>query len=303
MRLAVTGRAGQVARALAERAGAAGAVVVPVGRPELDLLDPASVLPALAAAAPDAVVSAAAFTQVDRAEDEPELAYRVNAEGAGAVAAAAAALGVPVIHLSTDYVFDGTKETPWTEEDPTGPLSVYGASKLSGERAVASATADHAILRIAWVHAPFGSNFVRTMLRLAEGGSGVRVVADQVGAPTSALAIADGVLAVAGNLLASPGGAALRGVFHMPAGGKASWADVAEAVFAGSAVRGGPSVPVTRIATAEFPTRARRPAHSLLSGSKLAAAHGVRLPDWREQLDAVLDRLVGPRAGTTGGGR
>jgi len=296
MRIAVTGQSGQVVTALVERGAARGVTVVPIGRPALDLAEPAGIAAALAAARPDVVVSAAAHTAVDRAESEPDLAMAINGTGAGAVAEAAAALGVPVIHLSTDYVFDGSKATAWVESDPVAPLGVYGASKLAGERAVLAATAKSVVLRLAWVYAPFGANFVRTMLRLAETRDTLRVVGDQIGAPTSALDIADGILIVAANLMARPDDAALHGVFHMGAGGPdASWADFAEAIFAGLAARGGKTVAVERIATADYPTPARRPAQSRLESSRLAAVHGVALPDWRGSLEVVLDRLVGPR--------
>ena len=294
MRLVVTGHGGQVTSALVERGRAAGVDIATIGRPEFDLGRPETVRPALAAARPDVIVSAAAHTAVDRAESEPDLAFAINAVGAGAVAEAAADLGVPVIHLSTDYVFDGSKPTPWSEDDPTGPLGVYGASKLAGERAVLAAGGRAVVLRVAWVHSPFGANFVKTMLRLAATMDRVRVVADQIGAPTSAFDLADGLLAVAGNLLARPGEADLGGVFHMGAGGPdASWADVAEAIFAGSAARGGPSATVERITTAEYPTPARRPARSRLGSERLARIHGIVLPDWRVSLGLVLDRSIG----------
>lgn len=292
MRIAVTGREGQVVQSLLERGPVAGVTVVAVGRPDLDLADPDSVFAALKAAAPDLVVSAAAYTAVDKAESEPALAHAVNGAGAGAVAAAAAAFKVPVVHLSTDYVFDGAKPTPYGEDDPTGPLGVYGASKLAGEAAVAAHAADHVILRTAWVYSPFGANFVKTMLRIGEGRPVVRVVADQVGRPTSALDIADAVIAVGRTLAARPDEPALRGVFHLAAAGEASWADFAEAVFAGAKARGRTVPAVERITTADYPTPARRPANSRLDGSRLAARHGVTLPDWRASLDTVLDRLL-----------
>lgn len=298
LRIAVTGCTGQVATALAERGPLVGVEIVAVGRPDFDLAHPQNARDVFAAAKPHVIVSAAAHTAVDKAESEPDLAFALNATGAGAVARAAAELGLPVIHLSTDYVFDGSKPTPWLETDPTGPLGVYGATKLAGEEAVLAASTNAAILRISWVHAPFGANFVRTMLRLAETRERLGVVSDQIGAPTSALDIADGILAVARNLRDSPTDPSLRGLFHMPASGPdASWADFAEAIFAGSAARGGKTPIVDRIGTADFPTPARRPAHSRLSGDKLAATHGVTLPDWRASLEIVLDRLIGPRLG------
>ncbi|GGK55309.1 dTDP-4-dehydrorhamnose reductase [Salinarimonas ramus] len=291
MRIVVTGTKGQVARALAETAPARGHEVVLLGRPALDLEDPAGTARAIAGARPVLVVSAAAFTGVDAAESAADVAFRVNGAGAGAVAAAAAALDVPLIHLSTDYVFSGEGDRPWREDDPIGPRSVYGASKAVGEAAVREAGANHAILRTAWVYAPFGHNFVRTMLRLAATREEIRVVADQIGAPTAAHDIAAGVITVAETLVRDPT-AEKRGTFHMTAAGEASWADVAEAVFAESAARGGPSARVVRITTAEYPTPARRPAYSRLDCTKLASVHGVALRDWHESVGAVVARLL-----------
>ena len=190
MRIVVTGREGQVARSLSEIGPGRGHEIVPLGRPTLDLLDPATIGPAIRAARPDAVINAGAYTAVDRAETEPEIAEAVNGRGAGVVAEVARDLGVPILQVSTDYVFDGTKPTPYVENDPTGPLGAYGRSKLLGEHLVAEANPRHAILRTAWVYAPFGANFVRTMLRLAATRDEVGVVADQLGCPTSALDIA-----------------------------------------------------------------------------------------------------------------
>ena len=291
MRIAVTGQVGQVVTSLVERGAAAGHTVIAIGRPALDLADPAMVARALEAAAPDVIVSAAAYTAVDKAESESELAHTVNGRGAGAVAEAAKALGVPLIHISTDYVFDGTLGRPYVESDPTGPTGVYGASKLTGEQAVLAAHGDNsAILRVAWVYSPFGANFVKTMLRLAGDRDELGVVADQVGNPTSALEIADGILQVATNLV-SDSNQALRGVFHMTASGEASWADFAEAIFAASAAQGGPAARVRRITTADYPTPATRPANSRLDCGLIAKVHGVALPDWRQSLETVISRL------------
>lgn len=291
MRIAVTGQTGQVARALKERAPA-GVTIVLLGRPGLDLEKPETIAPAIAASAADLVVNAAAFTAVDLAESQEETAQLVNGRAAGIVAQAARALGVPVIQLSTDYVFDGRLDRPYREADTVGPISAYGRSKLAGEQAVAAATPDHAILRTAWVYSPFGKNFVRTMLRLAKDRSEIGVVADQIGNPTSALDLADAILGVARNLVARPEAAELRGVFHMVAEGEAAWADVAEAIFAERAAAGHGSVAVKRIATADYPTPARRPANSRLDCSQLAQIHGIRLPDWRGSLKACVDRLI-----------
>lgn len=292
MRIAVTGRTGQVVQSLLARAEAAGVAVIPVGRPGLDLERPESVLPALAAARPDCIVNAAAYTAVDRAETEPDLALRINGEGAGAVAAAAADLGVPLIQISTDYVFDGMAPRPWRETDPTAPLSAYGRSKLAGEEAVSASAADWTILRAAWVYSPYGANFVKTMLRLAETRDEVGVVCDQLGSPTSALDLADAIIAVAKALVARPGDAALRGVFHAAGTGEASWADLAEAVFAASAALGGPSAAVRRIATRDYPTPARRPGNSRLDCRLLAERHGLRLPPWRDSVQTCVVALL-----------
>lgn len=294
MKLVVTGVTGQVALSLVERAPP-GVTVIPLGRPTLDLADPAGIAPALAGLGADLVVNAAAYTAVDKAETDRDAAFAVNATGAGAVALAARTLGLPLIHLSTDYVFDGAGPAPYVETDRPGPTGVYGASKLAGEAAVAAAHPGAVIARTAWVYSPFGSNFVKTMLRLAATRDELGVVADQIGNPTSALDIADGVLKMAANLLARPGDPDLSGLFHMTASGEASWADFAERIFAASAVAGGPAARVRRIATADYPTPARRPANSRLGCARLAAVHGVRLPDWRSAVDDVVARLLTAR--------
>ena len=292
MRIAVTGKDGQVVRSLIERGALAGHDIGPLGRPELDLADGAdAIIAAIEAAQPEVIVSAAAYTAVDKAEAEHDLAFAINETGAAAVAAGAHRLGVPLIHLSTDYVFDGVKRDPYAETDQTGPTGVYGASKLAGEHAVLAAHDNVAILRTAWVFSPFGANFVKTMLRLARERDEVAVVADQRGNPTSALDIADGIIAVAANLAAGddPG---QRGIFHMAGSGEASWAEFAEAIFEASAAAGGPSARVKPIGTADYPTPAKRPANSRLAGGKLALEHGVRLPDWRQSTANIVARLI-----------
>lgn len=292
MRVAVTGRTGQLVSCLAERGALDGHEIVALGRPDLDLADPASVLRMIGQAKPDVVVSAAAYTAVDKAEGERDRAFAINGTGAGAVAEAARALSVPLVHISTDYVFDGTLSRPYVETDPTGPNSVYGASKLAGEKAVMAAYADNsAVLRVAWVYSPFGSNFVKTMLRLAGERDQLSVVADQVGNPTSALDIADGILKVANHLVTSRD-PSLRGLFHMTAGGEASWADFAEAIMAASAARGGATASVKPISTADYPTPARRPVNSRLDCRRIADVHGVVLPAWRESVKTVVARLL-----------
>lgn len=290
MRIAVTGTGGQVARSLLERGAAHGVTVVAVGRPELDLAD--GRVEALREAAPDAIVNAAAYTAVDQAEAEPDQAMAANGTGAGAVARLAASLGVPLVHISTDYVFDGARPGAYTEDDPVGPTSAYGRSKLEGERQVAAAHPDHAILRTAWVYAADGKNFVRTMLRLAESRDEVAVVADQHGSPTYAPDLADAVIGVARNLAARPGEQALRGVFHASGTGHTTWAGFAAALFEEAARQGLPHARVRPITTAEYPTPARRPANSRLDCTRLARVHGITLPPWQGSLAACLARLA-----------
>ncbi len=293
MRLVVTGREGQVATALALAAGRHNVEVVRLGRPELDLERLETIAPALRAARPDVVVSAAAYTAVDKAQSEPERAYQINGVAPGRLAEVAAGLGAPILHLSSDYVFDGRKPSPYVEADPTGPVTVYGASKLAGEAAVASAHPRHAILRTAWVYAPHGKNFVHTMLRLAETRDEVGVVSDQLGCPTSADDIADGVLRIAAALHADRGE---PGLYHMAGGGQASWAEFAAAIFEGSQARGGPSARVKPIATADYPTPAARPANSRLDCARVEQVFGVALPPWRDGLERCLDTLLGRRS-------
>jgi len=281
-RMVVTGCEGQVVSSLIERTALDDRFeVVALGRPALDLARPETVGALLRDARPDVIVSAAAYTAVDQAETEEGVATIINGTAAGAIAAAADALGVPVIHLSTDYVFDGSKDAPYLETDPVAPIGAYGRSKLAGERAVAEATDNYAILRTAWVYSPFGKNFLKTMLRVAETRDSLNVVDDQVGNPTSALDIADAVIVVATNLQASDD-AGLRGVFHMTGTGEASWADFAEEIFALSNSKGGTTAVVSRIPSSSYPTPAKRPANSRLDCSKLAGVHGVRLPRWQD---------------------
>lgn len=291
MRITVTGQAGQVVLSMLERAPE-GVAVTALGRPALDLEQLGSIGPAITATRPDLIVNAAAFTAVDLAESEEVAAQTVNGAAAGEVARAAAGLGIPVIQISTDYVFDGSLDRPYSEDDAIGPISAYGRSKLTGEAAVAAATPNHAILRTAWIYSPFGKNFVRTMLRLADTRDEVGVVADQAGCPTSALDIADAIFAVAHNLVDRPRETALRGIFHMGAKGEAVWADVAEAIFAERERLGGSPVRVKRIATSDYPTPARRPANSRLDSSKLETIHGVGLPHWQVSLVSCVRRLL-----------
>lgn len=290
MRLVVTGREGQVARSLVERAHTHPNLdVVALGRPELDLAKPETIAPALTAARPDLVVSAAAYTAVDQAEDEPDLAFAVNGTGAGQIAAAAARIGAPVIHLSTDYVFDGSGEGAYAEDDEPAPRSVYGASKLAGEHAVAKANPRHLILRTAWVYSPFGRNFVKTMLKLAVERDEIAVVADQWGNPTSALDIADAILHSAAMLHK---GSASFGVYHLAGTGQTNWSGFARHILDTSQAFGGPYAAVRDIATSDYPIRAQRPANSRLSTEKFTSVFGWTAPDWPGATGRVVKQLL-----------
>ncbi len=281
-----------MALSLLERGPEQGAEILVVGRPQLDLAEPASILPALTAARPDIIVNAAAYTAVDLAESEEALAEKINGVGAGAVAEAAAALGVPVIQLSTDYVFPGNLDRPYREDDATAPISAYGRTKLAGEEAVRAATPSHVILRTSWVYSPFGKNFVRTMLMLGETRPVLNVVADQIGQPTAALDIADALLAISHRLTAGPHGETLFGTFHLAGTGATSWAEFAELIFAEAARHGRPQVAVMRIRSDEYKTAAKRPANSRLDTQKLAETYGIRLPPWQKSVSETVNRLV-----------
>jgi dTDP-4-dehydrorhamnose reductase len=288
MRLAVTGRDGQVATALRALAGTAGLEVATLARPDVDLARPETLEPALKAARPDVVVSAAAYTAVDQAEGDADAAFALNAEAAGVLAQAAARLGVPVLHLSTDYVFDGTKAAPYVESDTPNPRTVYGATKLEGERRVCAASGDHLVLRTAWVFAPYGKNFVRTMLRLAETRDELGVVADQQGCPSYAPDIAGALVELARARLAGRGAG---GLYHLAGAEETDWAAFAEAILKGSAARGGPSARVKPITTSDYPTPAPRPRNSRLDCGKLGETFDVALAPWPDALDRCLDAL------------
>lgn len=280
LRILVTGNEGQVVRSLLERGALLGDIeIVALGRPSLDLSAPETIEAAVSGVKPAVIVSAAAYTAVDKAETEEDLATVINGQAAGELARIAKHLNVPIIHVSTDYVFDGSKPDAYLETDAVAPLGAYGRSKLAGERAVAQATPNHVILRTAWVHSAFGKNFAKTMLKLAETRDALGVVADQYGTPTSALDIADAIIAVARNLVSSDD-PSLRGVFHFTNDGKASWADFAEEIFRQSKDLGGPHAQVNRIPTSAYPTPAARPANSQLNCDKLLAVHGVPKISW-----------------------
>jgi len=280
MTILVFGRNGQVASELRRRR----ADVRALGRAEADLMQPGAAERAIREAAPDLVINAAAHTAVDRAEEDADRARRLNGDAPGEMARAAAAAGVPLVHISTDYVFDGTGTRPWRPGDPTGPLGVYGRSKLAGEEAVAAAGGRFAVVRTSWVFSSHGQNFVKTMLRLGRERREMAVVADQIGGPTSAGAIADAVLRV-GQALRDGGGAS--GIYHFAGAPDTSWAGFAREIFA----RAGLEVTVNDIATADYPTPARRPLNSRLDCGDLAREFGIDRPDWRADLAEVLREL------------
>ena len=291
MKILVAGAQGQLARALLDQAQGRGEFdVVTLGRPQLDLRDKAAIARTIDAVRPDLVVNAAAYTAVDKAESEPEAAFAINRDGAGALAAAAAAGSCPILHVSTDYVFDGTKAEAYLETDRANPVGVYARSKLQGEVAVAAANPRHLILRTAWLYAPYGQNFLRTILRLAHERPQLRVIADQHGNPTYALHLADAILAIAARL-GDDNGEAAWGTYHAAAGGETTWAGFAAAIVAAGARLGVPQVPVIPITTADYPLPAKRPANSRLNCSKLARTFGVRLPPWQQGVVECIARL------------
>jgi len=291
----IIGRQGQVARALAEFLPSSGLDCTIIGRPEIDITAQTDIIAVIDHIRPSVVINPAAFTAVDHAEDEIDLAFAINATAAGCIASAAASFGIPIIHVSTDYVFDGTKNVPYVETDATAPCGVYGKSKLAGELAVTAANPAHVIIRTSWVCSPYGSNFVKTMLRLATETPELRVVDDQYGAPTFAADIAAATAIIAHKLITGPVDAGRFGTFHFASSEATTWCRFARSIMEQSAQRGGPSVPVTAITTHEFPTKVRRPAYSMLGTSKIFKTYGISAPDWHSSLGTCLDHLIGQR--------
>ncbi|KAB0616673.1 dTDP-4-dehydrorhamnose reductase [Castellaniella defragrans] len=290
MRLLVTGRDGQLGFEL-RRALAPLGEVAAIDRADCDLSDAAAIRAAVRRHRPDVIVNAAAYTAVDRAEQDAALAQAINGAAPGVFGEEAARLGAQVVHFSTDYVFDGAGPDPYRETDRPAPQNVYGATKLAGEAALAASGARHLIFRTSWVVGAHGGNFAKTMLRLAAERDSLSIVADQIGAPTSAALLADVTAHAirAGRDLAD-------GVYHLTAGGSTSWHAYARHVIeraraAGRPVRVAPDA-ILPIATADYPTPARRPANSRLDTQKIRAALGIHLPDWRDGVDYVLDQLL-----------
>lgn len=291
-RVIVFGGNGQVGREL-QRIAAAGHLEADFPtRAEVDIADPGAVAGALRRNGFQVVVNAAAFTDVDGAETDPEGAERTNALGAEIVAKTAAQRGLPVVHLSTDYVFDGTKGAPYVETDPVAPLGVYGRTKEAGERAMRAANRSHVIVRTAWVFSPYGRNFVKTMLRAAAQRDELRVVDDQRGTPTTASDLARAIAVISRRLVDTPAETSLYGTFHLAGGEATTWYRFANAIFAESRPRGGPWARLVPIGTADYPTPARRPADSRLDSSKIDQVYGIGPAVWCAGLCDTLDRLL-----------
>lgn len=287
MKLLVFGRTGQLAIELAALAGP-GLQITCLDRGAADLSDPGACAAVMRGADCDAAIIAAAWTAVDKAESEEAAALLVNGASPAAIAQAAAARGTPLLHVSTDYVFDGQGTEPWRASDPTGPLGAYGRTKLAGEDGVRAAGGTHAILRTSWVVSAHGANFVKTMLRLAETRDRLTVVADQIGGPTPARDIAAALVTMAGQLIADPG---KSGTYHFAGAPDVSWAGFAREIFA----RAGRNVTVEDIPTSAYPTPATRPPNSRMDCSDLQQVFGIPRPDWRAGLDTILADL-GARA-------
>jgi dTDP-4-dehydrorhamnose reductase len=294
MKIAVIGRDGQIAHCLRSLGRAAGHYVHAAGRPEIDLTSPATIGAFLDRTMPDLVVNAAAYTAVDNAESDSEQAFLVNATGAGELARLCTDYGLPLVHISTDFVFDGSRRTPYVETDVVLPLSAYGASKAAGETAVRRALDRHVILRTSWVYGAHGTNFVKTMLRLGAERSELAVVDDQRGSPTSAPDIARAILQIAPRLANSD--IDLWGSYHLSGAYETTWYGFASEIFRQAAVRGARVPRVVPIKTAAYPTPARRPSYSVLDNTKFIRTFGFALPDWRASLAECLAELIPTRA-------
>lgn len=293
-RVLVTGADGQVGRALlSEFAGSA--ELIGCNRQTLDLSSPDQIRARLLAIKPDVILNAGAYTAVDRAESEREIAMAINGQAPGVLAEEARKIGALLVHYSTDYVFDGSKNGPWVEEDRTNPLSVYGASKLAGEDAIRAVGGPYLIFRTSWVYAPEGKNFVLTMLRLGRERDSLNVVDDQIGAPTTAGELARATHAISTGVLSGKFGPETdwAATYHMTCGGSVSWCGLARSIFERApGLLAGRQPSVNPIKTSEYPTPAKRPLNSTLSNEKLQHKFGVKLADWQQALDEVLKSLA-----------
>ena len=288
-KLLIFGTSGQVARELSERAGEAGFDIRTAGRDEADFTKPDSVAQLADAARADAVINAVAYTAVDQAESDEDTAHLVNAETPGRLAEVCARRNLPLVHISTDYVFDGNKPGAYLETDPTGPATAYGRTKLAGEQAVAAAGGSHLIVRTAWVYSAHGKNFVKTMLRLGAERDELNVVADQTGCPTHAGDLAEGLLIA---VRAQLDGKARSGIYNLSGQGSTSWAGFADAIFERAARTWGRRPAVHPIPSSAYPVPAPRPKNSVLDCSRFAASFGYSCPSWADSLDRVMDELA-----------
>jgi dTDP-4-dehydrorhamnose reductase len=288
----VTGGNGQLGTELQRFAWPAGWAAVPIDIDELDLTDAAAIAAKIAERHWAAVISGGAYTAVDKAESDVVTAWAVNALAPAALAAACDRAGIPIVQVSTDYVFDGSRDGAWEIDDPVAPLGVYGASKLGGELAVRTACARHAIVRTAWVVSAHGNNFIKTMLRIGAERESLSVVDDQRGSPTAAADLAAALATIAMRLADDP--AAPTGTYHFSNAGAVSWAGFAREIFAQASARGGPSATIVPITTADYPTPATRPANSLLSHAAITRDYGIVPRAWQPALGDILDELIGP---------
>jgi len=288
-RILLFGPAGQVGWELRRTLAPLGELTC-AGRPGVDFTRPDSLRAAIAAANPTIIVNAAAHTAVDKAETETALAAAVNTDAPALMAAEAKKLGALLVHFSTDYVFDGSKTTPYLETDPTGPLGAYGRTKLAGEQAVVASGCAHLIFRLCWVYGARGANFMLTMQRLAREREKLRVVADQVGCPTSSRLIAETTALALARVASPEQSGALSGIYHLCASGQTSWHGFASAIIAAMPEAERKCREIEPIPTSGYPTPARRPAYSVMSCAKLESAFGLRLPDWKHGLDLVLEK-------------
>jgi dTDP-4-dehydrorhamnose reductase len=288
----ITGGSGQLGHALGALAQARGLAFTSVSRPEFDFERPETLAACFAAAKPSLVINAAAYTAVDAAENNEAAAVAGNHTGPLELARLCAAAGIPFIHISTDYVFDGQKGAPYVETDATNPTGVYGATKRDGEVAILASGAEAIILRTAWVYGAHGKNFARTMLGAARRMPELRVVADQRGTPTAAPDLAAAILDIAALLQADGWRASYRGIYHAAGAGETTWYGFAEAIFAAALTLGQAAPQLTAITTADWPTPAKRPVDSRLDCGKLTETFGVTLPPWRDRLPTIVQQLL-----------
>jgi len=291
-RLLVTGLTGQVSQSL-RQLSPSNSDIFAVGRPHFDLTSRESIFECLGQIKCDAIINAAAFTDVDNAEINKEAAWKINADGAGFIADVAAHLGIPLLHISTDYVFDGKLSRPYHEQDPTGPVGVYGQSKLEGERQIVNRHDNYIILRTAWVYSPFGRNFVKTILRLRENKNELSIVDDQIGNPTYAIDLASSIVKIAERILDDKS-IELRGIYHITGSDEGSWADFAEEIIFQTRKFNQSPVYIKRIATTDYPTIAKRPSNSRLDNTKLEKNYNIKLPSWKISLEDCISKIYQP---------